>query len=203
MLNLWDLRWAFITVYDLFIFLYIYYFRTASWWSLCGGVVTTATPNTFRPMKLHYAVLGPWTLKDLRPLPSEPASPWGNKWSLAQRKQTGERERRKERAIKTKRQREEDLRHCSLLDYRIQSTDGVKESQQQDLRIGKITSKTIKRKFHNRREVQVHLETWRQSSATVAQFKVRRNQVLYFAEFTIIFFWFKLHIPFFSVYVLL
>lgn len=98
MLNLWDL--VFITVYDLFIFLYIYYFRTASWWSLCGGVVTTATPNTFRPMKLHYAVLGPWTLKDLRPLPSEPASPWGNKWSLAQRKQTGEREKGKRELLR-------------------------------------------------------------------------------------------------------
>lgn len=43
------------------------------------------------------------------------------------------------RETKTKRRTEGDLMYCSLLDYRIQSTDGVIQySRQEDLRIGKI-----------------------------------------------------------------
>lgn len=67
-------------------------------------------------------------------------------WRERRKKRATEKETKRDREedwtigeIKTRRGTQRELTHCGLFDYRIQSTDGVKESGQQYLRIGKIT----------------------------------------------------------------
>lgn len=101
----------------------------ADWWLL-------PRPTHLRPVsdmvKMQHAVLRPWILNGCWPLPSEPASSWGNKWSVdteSQPEREGQREAEgKERnwtieEAEGRREREE-TPFCPGL-YRTQSVDGL------------------------------------------------------------------------------
>lgn len=98
----------------------VFYFRTAGWWSLCGGVVTTATPNTFRPYlgwscTMHSCGPETWKTIGLCPL-NQPAhgvtsgaSTLKANWREKEREIYWETKREKDRTIreiKSKRQTE-------------------------------------------------------------------------------------------------
>lgn len=116
LLNYWNCVWN--CFHDCFsgswilksIFL-VLYCRIAGWWSLCGRVVTTATPNTFRPCLRWSCIMqscGPeaWSTTGLCPLSqpahgvtsgaSAPTANWRRKeresyWETKTEKRTGHR----------------------------------------------------------------------------------------------------------------